>query len=107
MDRETDRKDRDAGQMAQASETHATTDDAASSPASDEKQGLEGLGRTGPGETIERDPSRTQVDELLGTVGGHPGETPEERKKLFPEGVKVKQDDSDAGGPIVIETDLV
>ena len=89
---------------AQKSETHATTDDASTSPASDA-----GTGATGPGGhvTPERNPKRTREDELHGTAGGNPGEDMSRKQDLFPEGTKVKRDDSDAGGPIEIETDQV
>lgn len=74
----------------QKSEVHDTTDDAATSPASGFERGAADkdieIGRQA-GQAEETGSSKTNPDEL------------------YPEGVHVKRDESDLGGPIDIEVD--
>jgi hypothetical protein len=75
----------------QKSEIHDTTDDAATSPASQFERGAADkdikIGREVERENDTSAASKTNPDEL------------------YPEGVKVKRDESDLGGPIDIEVD--
>ena len=75
----------------QKSEVHDTTDDATTSPASNFETGAADkdieIGKRGQPEMDASMPSKTNPDEL------------------FPEGVHVKRDESDVGGPIDVEVD--
>ena len=75
----------------QKSEIHETTDDATTSPASQFERGAADkdieIGREAEQENETGRSSKTNPDEL------------------YPEGVHVKRDESDVGGPIDVEVD--
>jgi hypothetical protein len=75
----------------QKSEIHESTDDASTSPASTFERGAADkdidIGKKASDETDVQETSKTNPDEL------------------YPEGVHVKRDESDVGGPIDVEVD--
>jgi hypothetical protein len=75
----------------QKSEIHDTTDDAATSPASNFETGA-------ADKDAEIGRRETQGEEKGTASKTNPDE-------LYPEGVKVKRDESDVGGPIDVEVD--
>ena len=75
----------------QKSEIHDTTDDAATSPASNFETGA-------ADKDAEIGRRETQGEEKGTASKTNPDE-------LYPEGVKVKRDESDVGGPIDVDVD--
>jgi hypothetical protein len=69
---------------AQKSEAHEVTEDAVTSPANESKRNPDNV---------------AGIDEPKHEM------TFEEREKTFPDGVRLRRDESDVGGPIVIEID--
>jgi len=93
----------------QKGETHEATEDATTSPANE--RNLPGLSpEPAPGAPphhieMQRDPETGSVRVVDSADLVKPGDQGrEDKQELFPPDVTVRRDDSDLGGPIVIET---
>jgi hypothetical protein len=75
----------------QKSEVHDTTDDAATSPASNYETGA-------ADKDIDIGKKAAEEDNAAAALKTNPDE-------LYPKGVHVKRDESDVGGPIDVEVD--